>query len=102
MDFRKAIAPRDNWGPKGFEDRRRYRLFMVEKGYMKAEEAERLNEAEKELRELEIKQKALEEAGEAQKPAADKPEHGAAGEAAKAEDKEQPKPLADAKGEQQK
>ncbi|KAH6922031.1 hypothetical protein HPB50_007738 [Hyalomma asiaticum] len=101
-DFRKAIAPRDNWGPKGFEDRRRYRLFMVEKGYMKAEEAERLNEAEKELRELEIKQKALEEAGEAQKPAADKPEHGAAGEAAKAEDKEQPKPLADAKGEQQK
>lgn len=101
-DFRKAIAPRDNWGPKGFEDRRRYRLFMVEKGYMTAEEAERLNEAEKELRELEIKQKALEEAGEAQKPAVDKPEHGPAGEAAKAEDKEQPKPLADAKGEQQK
>lgn len=105
-DFRKAISPLDNWGPKSFEDRRRYRLFMVDKGFMKAEEAERLNESEKELRELEIKEKALEEAKEAAEAAeaqnpADKPEPGAAGEVAKPEIKEQPKaePKADAKGE---
>ncbi|KAL1420662.1 hypothetical protein MTO96_004408 [Rhipicephalus appendiculatus] len=107
-DFRKAIAPRDSWGPKSYEDRRRYRLFMVDKGFMKADEAERLNESEKELRELEIKEKALEEAkeaAEAMKPA-EKPEPGAAGEAVKPELKEPPKseppkaaPKADAKGE---
>lgn len=115
-DFRKAISPRDNWGPKGYEDRRRYRLFMVEKGYIKAEEAERLNEEEKELRELEIKLKALEEAKEAaataaagaQKLAENKPELKAGGEAAKAENKDAPKgepkvePKADAKGEEKK
>ncbi|XP_077547814.1 sodium- and chloride-dependent glycine transporter 1-like [Haemaphysalis longicornis] len=64
-DFRKAVSPRDSWGPKGYEDRRRYRLFMVEKGYMTAEDADRLNEVEKPMRELEIKLKALEEAKEA-------------------------------------
>ncbi|KAH9363689.1 hypothetical protein HPB48_002032 [Haemaphysalis longicornis] len=65
VDFRKAVRPRDSWGPKRLEDRRRYRLFMVEKGYMTAEDAERLNEEERPMRELEIKLKALEEAKEA-------------------------------------
>lgn len=106
-DFRKALTPLDSWGPKSYEVRRRYRLFMVDKGFMKADEAERLNESERELRELEIKEKAREEAkeaAEALKPA-DKPEPGAAGEAAKPEIKEPPKeeppkalPKADAKG----
>ncbi|XP_072140542.1 sodium- and chloride-dependent glycine transporter 2-like isoform X2 [Dermacentor andersoni] len=101
-DFWKAISPRDNWGPQGYEDRRRYRLFMVEKGYMKVEEAERLNEEEKELRELEIKLKALEEAKEA--AAAQKPEVEAAGEAVKVKSKDEPKAeaKAGAKGEEKK
>ncbi|XP_077544785.1 sodium- and chloride-dependent glycine transporter 1-like [Haemaphysalis longicornis] len=64
-DFRKAVSPRDSWGPKRLEERRRYRLFMVEKGYMTAEDAERLNEEERPMRELEIKLMALEEAKEA-------------------------------------
>ncbi|KAK8763697.1 hypothetical protein V5799_033692, partial [Amblyomma americanum] len=100
QDFWKAISPREDWGPKGYEDRRRYRLFMVEKGYMKAEDAERLNEVERPQRELELKLKAIEDAKEAAANKPDKPEQeAAAGEGkqepeaeAKAELKAEPKP----------
>ncbi|CAN7944343.1 unnamed protein product [Ixodes hexagonus] len=49
-DFRKAVRPRDNWGPKNLEQRMKYRLFMVERGYMQPMEAEALSKAEEQLR----------------------------------------------------
>ncbi|EEC04491.1 sodium/chloride dependent transporter, putative [Ixodes scapularis] len=49
-DFRKAVRPRDNWGPKNLEQRRLYRLFMVQRGYMEPKEAEALSLSEEKLR----------------------------------------------------
>ncbi|XP_040063424.2 sodium- and chloride-dependent glycine transporter 2-like [Ixodes scapularis] len=49
-DLRKAVRPRDNWGPKNLEQRRLYRLFMVQRGYMEPKEAEALSLSEEKLR----------------------------------------------------
>ncbi|CAN8006165.1 unnamed protein product [Ixodes pacificus] len=68
-DFRKAVRPRDNWGPKNLEQRRLYRLFMVQRGYMEAKEAEALSLSEEKLRNAQ----KLETGGEGALPLETKP-----------------------------